>query len=116
MRSFLLSMRNRHFLATDMLIFGISPFLAMWIRLESLGSVEPYAQALIIYTWVFLFLKPFVFLATGLYSRYWPYASVDALKALASAAGATLLLEVCVFFGLFIPFEMLPAGFPNQFR
>jgi FlaA1/EpsC-like NDP-sugar epimerase len=111
---FLLGLRNRHFVVIDLVILCISPLLAMEIRLESLSAVDPFAQSVIFYTLTFVCLKPLVFWGVGLYGRYWPYASIDALRTIALAAFITLCLEVSLFFGIFLPLNLVPAGFPHS--
>jgi FlaA1/EpsC-like NDP-sugar epimerase len=113
LRSFLFSLRNRHFLAVDLVIFGISPTVAMLLRLESLSEFSHYASSVILYTWIFLFIKPFLLWGTRLYSIFWPYASVDALKTLALSAIVALVVEVALFFGVLYPSEVLPSMLPR---
>ncbi len=113
-RSILLSLRNRHFLAVDLLIFAITPTLAILLRLEGVEDFDRYLPSLIIYTWIFLFWKVILFWTMGLYNRFWPYASVDALKALAISSVAALVAELSFSFGFLYPLELLPVALPRS--
>jgi len=113
-RSFLLGLRNRHFVAADLLIFAITPTLALLMRMNEWGDVLYFLPSLIIYTWITLICKPFLFWAAGLYNRFWPYASVDGVKALATSALASLALELLLFYGLLYPLDLLPVALPRS--
>ncbi len=113
-RSFLLNLRNRHFLAADLLIFAITPALATLVRLEGLENVDRYVPSIIIYTWVFAFCKLGLLWMIGLYHRFWPYASVDALTALVLSAAAVVAAELFVAFGLLFPLDLLPVALPRS--
>jgi FlaA1/EpsC-like NDP-sugar epimerase len=102
-RSLLLSMRNWHFMAVDLLILAVSPAVAMLMRLDSFGELGQYAQSIALYTWLFIILKLALFGLTGLYSCFWPYASVDALRILARSAIVALGAEVALFFLVLAP-------------
>ena len=66
----LLKLRNRHFLALDILISLLTPTLALWLRTDSLSLVV-HGQSLIFVTAAFLCVKLAVFFPNGFYRRYW---------------------------------------------
>jgi FlaA1/EpsC-like NDP-sugar epimerase len=110
----LAKLRNRYLLGTDSLILVLIPALAVFIRTESTHLIVALAVPLTVYMLVMISLKVFIFIETGLYQQYWPYASVDELvvllKSMALAAAAQLLLA----YGLLFPLEMLPSAFPRS--
>jgi FlaA1/EpsC-like NDP-sugar epimerase len=114
LRSLSLSMRNRHFLAADLLIFAVTPTLALLMRLESTAQFEYYAQSLIIYTWVFLAIKPFLAWHTRLYSPFWAYASVDGLRALVRSAAVAVFVELTLAYAVIYPLNLLPVTLPRS--
>lgn len=113
-RSFLLSLRNRHFLAVDLLIFAITPALATLVRLEGLEHVDRYVPSIIIYTWVLAICKLGLLWMIGLYHRFWPYASVEALTALVLSAAVVAGGELFVAFGILYPLDLLPFALPRS--
>jgi FlaA1/EpsC-like NDP-sugar epimerase len=117
--SFLLGVRNRHFFAMDLAIFAVTPAIALILRLETLAEVEYFLPSLIIYTGIFIILKPVVFWRSRLYSPFWPYASVDALRILARAVAVGCVVELAVFYLLLahpglalLPQQDIPRSLP----
>ena len=68
------------------LLLAAIPALALTLRVN-LPWERPYAQALLIFTLLALLVKMPVFYAFRLYARYWRYASMDELTAIALAVG-----------------------------
>jgi FlaA1/EpsC-like NDP-sugar epimerase len=114
LRGFLLSIRNRHLLLVDFAIFAITPALALLMRLNGVDEFDPYLGSVIIYTSIFLVLKPLLFWAVDLYNCYWPYASADALRALTKGAFGTFALELGVSFIVLYPLAVLPDPLPRS--
>ena len=83
-------MRNRHLLALDLPLVGLCAFLAFGLRFDLVFLLKPNLRELF---WWFLVAalaaKPPIFLAFGMYSRYWRYASVGDLLAVALAVSAS---------------------------
>ena len=75
----LLKLRNRHFLAIDMLIFLVTPSVALTLRTDELGFPTAYLGQLFVITLVFMAAKLVIFLPSRLYGRFWRYASLDEL-------------------------------------
>ncbi|HXG70649.1 MAG TPA: nucleoside-diphosphate sugar epimerase/dehydratase [Gemmatimonadaceae bacterium] len=91
-------MRNRYLLALDLPILAICVFLAFGLRFD-LMFIEQDTIALL-FKWSLvaaLLVKPPIFLAFGLYNRYWRYASVGDLLAIALAVSASTLALAVVF-------------------
>lgn len=96
----LLRLRNRHFLLIDLLIFALTPTLALLLRVETLAKAEPYWPTLVRYTLLTLVARLVIFVSAGLYRRFWRYAGSQELglvlwaslgSALATGTGFTLV-------------------------
>ncbi|NTU80708.1 MAG: polysaccharide biosynthesis protein [Chloroflexales bacterium] len=82
--------RNRFFFAADVLLLPVAAYLSFVIRLETLGSSE-YLLGFLVMTVLATVITPAVFQASGIYSRYWRYASIEELFLL---VGAVLVATV----------------------
>ena len=65
----LLKLRNRHFLALDVLVLLMTPAVALMLRAESFASVQAYWNSLVVLTLVSLFVKIPAFRLGGLHGR-----------------------------------------------
>ena len=72
-------MRNRMFLAVDLIGWVLIPTLALALRLDGFGRFSAYAGHLLLFTAIVVICKFVAFWALGLYRRYWLYASIDEL-------------------------------------
>ena len=95
----LLKLRNRHLFICDMIVFSITPFLALLLRLDGNLEVQGYILELGIATILFLAVKLIVLWSYGFYKRYWRYASIEELIYIAmlivgAVAIQTMLFEV----------------------
>ncbi|HUN21941.1 MAG TPA: nucleoside-diphosphate sugar epimerase/dehydratase [Anaerolineales bacterium] len=84
--------RNRYYFLLDVLIFFITPTLALLFRIDSLSFNQYFFYGLVIYTTLGIVLKTLVFYYFGIYRRFWRFASLDDV----------LLLVWVVFFGTFL--------------
>ena len=66
-------MRNRYVLLADLPIIILASLGAFVLRFDWFFTT--YRRDFLFYTAAALFIKPVVFYASGLYSRYWRYAS-----------------------------------------
>lgn len=89
----LLTLRNRHFLVLDTIIFAIAPILALAIRLDGSFRLAPYLGGLIQVAILFVPLKLTVLYAFGFYKRYWRYASIDELEQIVMLMAAIAILQ-----------------------
>lgn len=96
-KNFLIKLRNRHFLIVDLLIFLISPLLALELRLDGQVAWEEYAFGLIQVTILFLLLKLAILYALGFYKRCWRYADVDELQQIATLTIIVVVLQTGLF-------------------
>lgn len=106
--------RNRYLLAVDILLVSMAPWIAFYIRTESLREMTMYAFPLFVFTIVQGLCKITVFYFTGLYTQYWRYASVEELVTLLRATILASLVELVLFFALLTPIGIIPIGFPRS--
>ncbi|MHB8624658.1 MAG: polysaccharide biosynthesis protein [Aggregatilineales bacterium] len=106
-RSF--TFRNRYFLLTDVVLFVASAFGSFVLRLETV-RVNDYAVGLLWFTAISLIVKLSLFVAGGVYSRYWKSAGPTELILL----GRICLLAGIAVFGLvfavtmIVPYSQIP--------
>lgn len=94
--------RNRHFLLLDVLLLSLAAYLSFVLRLEHLEIGRYWPTAVFFGLTALLFLIT-IFQLTGIYSRYWQYASVDELLLLIGAVtSGTLAAAVATFTSDFI--------------
>ncbi len=89
----LLKIRNFHLLICDVVVFLITPALALSLRLDGLDLFK-YLPGLAIATGLFLAVKLTVFYYFGFYRRYWRYAGVQELTDIATLMGTAVALQV----------------------
>lgn len=95
--SFLLKLRNRHFLALDFLIFLATPAIALLLRVDDSEVVGNNLGALAVATLLFLAVKLSVFYRGNMYSRFWRYASVEELAHIAFLGLLALILQTLLY-------------------
>ena len=106
--------RNRYFVASDLMFVALAVWLSFFARLESAGMAQ-YRVSLWVYLGIALVVKPLIFQIFGLYRRYWRYASVGELVTIVEAnAVATLcvILLAYLVMPIFIGFEQVPRSIP----
>ncbi len=110
----LLKLRNRHFLALDVLTLLVTPAAALMLRAESFASVQAYWNSLLVLTLVFLFIKVLIFRLGGLYGRVWKYASIDELAKITLAVAGAVVVQVGVFLLVLRPLGWVDLTFPRS--
>ena len=93
----LLKLRNRHLLIFDIIVFTVTPLLALIIRLDGNLALQPYISDLLIATLLFLAVKIGVFYSFGFYRRYWRYAGVEELTYVAMLIVAAVVIQTLLF-------------------
>lgn len=108
--------RNRVFLAVDLLGWTVIPFLALGLRLEGFGGVGVYLPQLFVFIVLaagFKFASLWYF---GIYRRYWRYASIDELILISAAVVLAGILSTLGYFALSwvgaLAGQMLPRSVP----
>ncbi len=116
LRTYLLGLRNRHYLFIDIVLLAGLPWVALLVRVDSIDQVMLYRHPLAIYTFLMLAWKPLVLYLSGVYERYWPFASTDSVLVLLIGTGSTILIEFVLawFFLLHVSWmqPMLPRSLP----
>jgi len=106
-------LRNRHFLLIDLLLLSLTPMVALVLRVDGWARLSAYSIPLIRFTVMALVIKIIAFFISGLYRRYWRYASIEEvlliLKATALAGGVLTLLFFATYPYIFRP---LPRSIP----
>lgn len=110
----LLTLRNRHFLIIDTIVFAIAPILALAIRLDDSFSLAPYLGGLIQVTILFVPLKLTVLYAFGFYKRYWRYASIDELEQIVMLMAAIGILQTTCFNVVYYLDDFLVNSLPRS--
>ena len=93
-------LRNRVFLAGDVIGWSIIPALALGLRLESVEGVLGYLPQLLAFTAVAVVCKFVSLWYFGIYRRYWRYASIDELMLIAAGVVAAGMASAAIFWSL----------------
>ncbi len=109
-------LRNRHFVLIDLVICLISPFIALFIRLDGKIDFAVYGLGLLYATIIFTIVKLAVFYFFELYRRFWQTASVDEMARLIYIGINAFMIEAFIFILLRsienFPISVLPSSFP----
>lgn len=112
----LLKLRNRHLFVFDLIIFSITPLLALILRLDGSLNLDIYISDLAIATVLFIVVKISVFWSFGFYRRYWRYASIEELMYVAVLTTAAVIIQTILFdtfkYVLPIVVDDLPQSLP----
>ncbi len=91
------NLRNRHFFILDVVILGLTPTLALLLRLDRLTVPETYAIGLLTYTLLALVARLITFYTFSLYRRFWRYATVDDMMQIVTAVLLSSIFVVAAF-------------------
>ncbi|MDZ8184593.1 MAG: nucleoside-diphosphate sugar epimerase/dehydratase [Nostoc sp. ChiSLP02] len=112
----LLLLRNRHFFFCDLILFSITPLLALMLRLDGDIIIKEYISELVIATILFLVTKLTLFWSFNFYRRYWRYASIEDLTYITMLVLVAVVIQEFLFVILHnIPYfdiEKLPQSIP----
>lgn len=84
-------MRNRYFLASDVVLLPLALYLSYALRLERLALGEQW-PGFLLFAAIALLVVPLGFRTAGIYSCYWRYASVEEALLLAGAVTVSVAL------------------------
>lgn len=90
--------RNRHFIAFDLIILLLSPYIALLIRTDGNISNLITFENLLFITLSLTALKFVIFYQFGFYNRYWQSASIDELARIVAACITVILFEIFAFY------------------
>ena len=110
----LLRLKNRHFVMLDTIIFLLTPFLSLVLRLDELASFERYKLGLIIATVSFLIIKFSIFTSFNFYKHYWRYASIEELLEIAFLTGVAAIAEtiLLIVINYLAEYTVIPLSLP----
>src|SRR5205085_2094646 len=94
---FLLGLRNRHFFVADTVAFLLTPSIAFALRMDGLGQLGHYGLSLAVCTLTFLLIKVAILYQGRFYHRYWRYADIQELAAIALIGIIALLAQTIIF-------------------
>lgn len=108
--------RNRHFFISDVLLLPIAAYLSFVLRLEH-TDLGQYWIGFLYFTLLAMLLTPLALRRTGIYSRYWRYASLNELLLLSGTVMAATLLTGVIGIGssLLFPVLRIPYSVPFIF-
>ncbi len=110
---FFLRFRNRHFFIVDFTLLCILPLFALALRVDN--PFDPmYSSPLLVFTVVQLPIWLGVMLVSGMYSRYWQYASLDEVGIILKSMTLALLASGLLFFLVLRPLNWIPESFPRS--
>ena len=84
-------LRNRYFLATDVLLLPLAGYVSYVLRLEGFDWAV-YGVGFLLLVGLACVIVPIVFRWAGVYSRHWRYASVDEMLLLAGSVTIAVAL------------------------
>jgi FlaA1/EpsC-like NDP-sugar epimerase len=106
--------RNRHFLVFDVVVFLLTPALALVLRTDGISDIAWQFPSLLVVTLLFLAIKVAAFYLGGLYSRFWRYASIEELGRIALVGIIVLLVQTVVLHGFLLSLGWVSPGFPRS--
>jgi FlaA1/EpsC-like NDP-sugar epimerase/EAL domain-containing protein (putative c-di-GMP-specific phosphodiesterase class I) len=108
--------KNLDFLIADLFIFSLTPFLALYTRLDSWQLALEFEQGLLLSMSIFIVVKLLCTNVFGCYRRYWRFATTEDLLQIAAACATICFLEsliISIFhFRLQSDIYVLPRSFP----
>lgn len=111
-----ITLKNRHYFLIDALVFLLLPLIALAIRLDGTVSLDQYGSGLVAMMILFPVLKLSIFYLSGMYKRYWRYASVDELAYLGLVTATAIIVQTTCFILLYqvswLPFYQIPRSVP----
>lgn len=110
----LLHLRNRHYALIDLLVFALTPALALYLRTDQLFASTYFGLPLLCYTIVGVAVRMAHYHYFGLYRRYWRFVSAFDFAQLVLAAALALLMMVAIvaFLWAGLPGLYLPRSLP----
>ncbi len=112
--SWLLKLRNRHFIAFDLCVLTLSPLVALELRTDGQAIWAEYGSSVVAVVAVFVAVKLAVFFPAGLYHRYWKYAGVDELAKITLACVVATVIQTLAFMFALRPSGLVTSEFPRS--
>jgi FlaA1/EpsC-like NDP-sugar epimerase len=112
--SYLSRLRNRHFLAFDIPVFLMTPAAALVLRTDEIRAIQVEFKSLLVIVLLFLVIKLAAFYMSGLYSRFWRYASIDELGRIGVVGALLVLVQTGALFLVLQPAGLVSNEFPRS--
>ncbi len=106
------SLRNRVFLAIDLLGWLLIPAAGLMLRLDSVNALHPYLPHLGAFVALAAACKFASLWAFGIYRRYWRYASIEELELIVVAVLVAGVAAGTLYFALMVPLWSLESRLP----
>ena len=108
--------RNRYFFFLDVILLIVAVVFSYVLRLESFVFAQV-GTGFLFFTVVVIIVMPTVFYFFGIYSRYWPYASIEELLLLSGAVtlGAAISGTIGLVGDWLLPEVSIPRSIPFIF-
>jgi FlaA1/EpsC-like NDP-sugar epimerase len=109
--------RNRYLFFLDLVMLPVAVGISFWVRVDNFDLVQ-YGTGYLFFTLLALAVAPMTYYAFGIYSRYWPFASIDEMVLLIRAsttAGLIIAVLSWIAIWLFSAAATLPRSIPFIF-
>jgi FlaA1/EpsC-like NDP-sugar epimerase len=114
--TFFFNLKNRHFFLIDAVGFFFLPLIAIAIRLDGNVDLDQYGFGLFSVMVIFPPIKLVIFYFSGMYQRYWRYASIDEVAYIAFVTGLAIVVQTLIFILLynieFLSIDTIPRSVP----
>ena len=88
--------RNRNFLLIDIIIFLLSPLIALFLRLDGAIQLSKYCPDFILMVILFTSVKFVIIFSMGVYRRMWKHAGVDELALILIAISSAGIINALI--------------------
>lgn len=103
--------RNRYFVLSDILLLPIAAYVSFVLRLDKI-NIDPFWGSCLTFTLAAVGFTLLFMHFTGLYARYWPYASIEEMWRLLGVMLAVTVSSTVVTFSLGVGLGLFP--FPRS--
>lgn len=108
--------KNIDFLIADLFVFALTPFLTLWIRLDSWHLAIDFERGLLVAMSIFIGVKILCASCFDCYRRYWRFATAEDLLQIAATCAAVCFIESLILAVFHIRLQaqiyLLPRSFP----
>lgn len=111
-----IDLKNRHYFIIDAIVFLTLPVIALVIRFDGNIEFDQYGSGLVAIMILFTVIKLGIFFTSGMYQKYWRYASIDEMTHITFVTVAAIAIQTIVFFLFYnftnLPFDTVPRSIP----
>jgi FlaA1/EpsC-like NDP-sugar epimerase len=95
------NLKNRHFFLIDTVLFFFLPIVAFAIRMDGRVDLNEYGLGLLAVMIIFPLIKLTIFYFSGMYQRYWRYASIDEVAYIGMVTAFAVIVQTLIFILLY---------------